>query len=464
MAISELDLSTRPEPFLRGHYAPIADERDEDQLAVIGEIPAGLRGMFLRNGPNAKFEPSGPYHLFDGDGMLHRIAISDRGVSYRNRWIHSRGLAAEEAAGRSLYGGMYQPTMPGPEIVGDAGPMKNTANTHIVRHAGRILGLMEAGVPTEVTPELDTVGEWNFHDTYTGSFTAHPKIDPVTGEMLAFSYVGPLTYFRISPEGRVVSQIPIDIPAPVMMHDFAVTRDHVVFLDAPAVMDFQAWFAGGPMSTWRPECGTRLGVMRREGGDVRWFEIEPSWVVHFLNAYTDGARVIVDGCRTDGLNFMLDPTDTGEGPAGRLTRFTIDLDAGAASFEALDDRPGDFPRVNDDYACGRHRFGYVSWWSSEVNGIDFDALIKYDLDAGTSESYTWGPGHAVGEFSFAPDPDGTAEDDGWLVNFVTDRATRDSEFVVLDARDVAAGPIARVPMPRRVPAGFHGNWFAAPSA
>lgn len=459
MAVTELDLSTRPEPFLRGYYAPIADERTDDALPVVGEIPAGLRGMFLRNGPNAKFEPSGPYHLFDGDGMLHAITVTDEGVSYRNRWIRSRGLAAEERAGRSLYGGMYQPTMPGPDIVGDGGPIKNTANTHTIRHAGRMLALMEAGIPTEFTPDLDTVGEWSFHNTYTGSMTAHPKVDPVTGEMLAFSYVGPLTYFRISPDGRVVQQTPIDTPAPVLMHDFAVTHDHAVFLDAPAVLDFETWFAGGPMSTWQPERGTRLGVMPREGGVVRWFEIDPSWVVHFLNAYTDGSRVIVDGCRTTELNLMLDPNAAGQAPAGTLTRFTIDLDAGSASFEALDDRPADFPRMNDDFACGRHRYGYASWWSSAIHGVDFDAVIKYDLDTGTSESYTWRAGTAVGEFSFAPDPAGTAEDDGWLVNFVTDLSTRDTEFVVLDARDVAAGPIARVPIPRRIPAGFHGNWF-----
>ncbi len=408
-----------------------------------------------------RFEPSGPYHLFDGDGMLHAVTLGDDGVTYRNRWIRSRGLEAEERAGRSLYGGMYQPVMPGPELVGDAGPMKNTANTHVVRHAGRILALMEAGVPTEVTLDLETVGEWSFHDTYTGSFTAHPKIDPATGEMLAFSYVGPLTYFRISPDGHVVDQVPIDVPAPIMMHDFAVTAEHVVFLDAPAVMDFEGWFAGGPMSSWQPERGTRLGVMAREGGPVRWFEIDTSWVVHFLNAYTEGSKVIVDTSRAAELNFMLDPTETGQGPVGSLTRFTVDLERGTAGFEQLDDRPADFPRVNDDRACHRHRYGYSAWWSSEVRGVDFDSVVKYDLDAGTSTTYEWGPGHAVGELSFAPDPSGSAEDDGWLVGFTTDLSDRASEFVVLDARDVAAGPITRVPIPRRVPAGFHGNWLPA---
>jgi carotenoid cleavage dioxygenase len=279
--------------------------------------------------------------------------------------------------------------------------------------------------------------------------------------MLAFSYVGPLTYFRIDHAGRVVEQVPIDVPAPVMMHDFAVTHEHVIFLDAPAVMDIAGWLAGGPMSTWEPERGTRLGVMPRAGGDVRWFEIETSWVAHFLNAYTDGTRVIVDGCRVPAMNFMLDPSEQMEGAAGSLTRFTVDLAAGTAGFEALDDRIADFPRVNDDHACGPHRYGYVSWFASGGTGVDFDAVVKYDLDAGTASTHVWGPGTAVGEFSFAPDPAGSAEDDGWLLSIATDLATRASELVVLDARDVAAGPIARVPIPRRVPAGFHGNWFAA---
>ena len=457
--------ATPASPWLSGYYAPVPDELDAADLPVQGRIPAGLEGSYLRNGANPKFLPPWRYHLFDGDGMLHGVTVAGGRISYRNRWIRSAGLAAEERAGRALYGGFYHPAFPDPSLVGDAGGMKNTANTHVIRHAGRILALMEAAKPTEVTPELETVGEWDFGGRLTGAFSAHPKIDPATGEMISFSWVGGITVYVVSPTGELVRQVPVDLPAPVMMHDFAVTARHVVLLDAPVVMDFAGWFAGGPMGTWQPERGTRIGVMPRDGDgtDVRWFEVPTSWVAHFLNAYDDGDRVVVDACRMDRLNFMLDPNDPPTGAEGVLTRFTIDLAAGRAGFEALDDRCGDFPRVNDDRACHPHRYGYVACYSTgdPQPGGEFDLVVKYDLERGTSEAYRFGPGEAIGELVFAPDPDGRAEDDGWLVGFATDLARLETDFVVLDARDVGAGPVARVRMPRRVPFGFHGSWLPA---
>lgn len=453
-----------PGPWLSGYYAPVTDELDADDLPVQGRLPDGLVGTYLRNGANPRFVPPWRYHLFDGDGMLHGVTVTDGRASYRNRWIRSAGLAAEERAGRALYGGFYHAAMPPPELVGDAGGMKNTANTHVVRHAGRILALMEAAKPTEVNERLETLGEYDFGGRLRGAFSAHPKIDPVTGEMLSFSYVGPLTVHTVAPTGELVRSTAVELPAMVMMHDFAVTERHVVFLDAPAVFDLGRWLSGGALAAWEPERGTRLGVMPRDGdgADTRWFEIPTSWVAHFLNAYDDGDRVVVDGCRMDRLNFMMDPDDPPTGAEGVLTRFTIDLAAGRASFEALDDRCGDFPRVNDRYACHRHRYGYVAAYAEGLRPDgEFDLIVKYDLQRGTAETYRFGPGVAIGELVFAPDPEGRAEDDGWLVGFATDLGRLETDFVVLDARDVTAGPVARVRMPRRVPFGFHGSWLPA---
>ena len=448
--------------WLDGVFAPVADELEVADLAVTGAIPPALRGAYVRTGPNPRFEPIGRYHIFDGDGMLHAVTLADGRASYRNRWIRSKALVAEERAGRAIYGGMFELVFPSPEEVGDAGAMKNTGNTHVVRHAGQIYALMEAAKPIRIADDLSTLDEYDFDGALRGSFTAHPKFDPETGEMLFFGYVPSLTYHVVDATGRLVRSEPIATPRPTMMHDFVTTRDHVVFLDAPAVMDFGRYLEGGPLASWQPEHGTRIGVMPRDGGsaDVRWFEMDSTWVAHFLNAFEEGGRIVVDGCAMDEFNFGFDLDGRPAAAEGVLSRITIDLEAGRVTREALDDRVGDFPRINDDRNGLPNRYGYVAWYAGGSTDDGFDALVKYDLATGASEEYVF-PGCTVGEFSFAPDPDGTAEDDGWLVGFVHAPGGTASDLCILDAHAVAAGPIARVHMPRRVPFGFHGNWFAA---
>lgn len=472
----EMDL----DPFLSGPYRPVTDELDVAPLQVSGALPPSLNGSFLRNGPNPMFPPAGEYHIFDGDGMLHEVALDGGTARYRNRWIRSRGLEAERRAGTSLYGGMANAQFPGPEVVGDAGAIKNVANTNVLRHAGRILCLWEGGRPTVVTPELDTVGTTDFDGRLRGSMTAHPKIDPVTGEMFAFGYsaLPPyLRYHRFDAAGSLVDTVDIDLPAPVMMHDFAVTDRHVVFLDAPAVFDLARFGAGGPMIAWEPDRGTRLGVMRRDGdgSDLRWIEIDNCYVFHFLNAWSEPAdggadgdgRVVVDAARLPFLDIGLD--DGAERPEGssigHLSRFVIDLDAGDARWDRVAERTGDFPRIDERRAGRRHRHGYLATFSdprlTSEPGVDgqFDSVTAFDLDAGSETAYRVGAGRMTGEPVFAPDPDRDGEGAGWVLSFVYDAARDSSEVIVLDAADVAAGPVATIHLPRRVPFGFHGSWL-----
>jgi carotenoid cleavage dioxygenase len=240
------------DPYLSGVYAPVHDEVELTDLEVTGAIPPELSGSFLRNGPNPMFAPSGRYHLFDGDGMIHELALDGGRARYRNRWIQSRGLGAEQAAGRALYGGMANASFPGPDVVGDAGAMKNVANTHVVRHAGEILCLWEAGPPTVIDEQLATVGTTDFGGRLSGAFTAHPKVDPDTGQMFAFGYSAIAPYLRyhvIEADGTLSRTVDIDLPAPVMMHDFVVTQQHAVFLDAPAVFDLAGFASGSCAAT-----------------------------------------------------------------------------------------------------------------------------------------------------------------------------------------------------------------------
>ena len=454
-------MTAAAEPHLTGIYTPVIDERDDSDLRTTGELPVGLRGRFLRNGPNPMFQPKGRYHLFDGDGMLHGVTLADGRASYRNRWIRSAGLDAEIAAGHALYGGMANADFPGPEIVGEAGPMKNVANTHVVRHAGRILCLWEAGLPTLVDTDLDTVGPWDFDGRLDGAMTAHPKIDPVSGEMLFFGYsaIPPYLRFHVADAtGSLVRSVEIDLPAPVMIHDFVTTAEHVVFFDAPAVFDFEGFAAGGPMLAWKPELGTRIGVMARDGDgtDIRWFDIDTCYVFHFMNAWSDGSKLVIDASRLARMDIGLETEGSIPADAdGHLTRFTLDLAAGRASSERIGRLPGDFPRIDDRRAGLENRFGYTATFSSrESDGGPFDAVTKYDLAAGT-ETITRFPGRVSGEPVFAADPDGTAEDDGWILTFVGD--DHSSTLAVLDAHDLRV--VAEVEMARRVPFGFHGSWL-----
>lgn len=464
--------NVRHQPMLSGTFVPVTDELDVDGLAVSGSLPDGLRGTFLRNGPNPMFEPLGRYHMFDGDGMLHAVTLDDGRASYRNRWIRSAGLEAERRAGRALYGGLGDLHMPGPDEVGDAGPMKNLANTNIVHHAGRHLALWEAGPPTEVTLALDTVGVHDFDGALDGAFTAHPKLDPRTGEMLAFAYLpfAPfLRSYQIDAAGRLVRSVDIELPEAVVMHDFAITEHHLVFVDSPMVLDLMAALHGDPMFRWDPDHVTRIGIMPRDGdgADVIWYETEASYFNHFWNAWEDGDTLTFAGSRlvsaayTAGKDGAMDREGADAEP-GRPTRVQVDRRSGTVTVDQFDDLGGDYPRINDGYCGVRSRYLYMGAFRGEATIVGhFDTIVKYDDRTGRRDTWFCGDTSVTGEAVFAPDPAGTAEDDGWLLACVTDRATDASDLVVLDARDVAAGPVARVHLPRRVPFGFHANWVPA---
>lgn len=454
-------------PYLQGVFAPVDDELDVADLPVQGTLPTALSGSYLRNGPNAQFPPLGRYHIFDGDGMVHGITIRDGRASYRNRWVESRGLLAERAHGRALFGGLSEFRIPDPDVVAEAGMMKNTSNTHLIRCGGRLLSLMEAVPPTELTDDLETVGEYDFGGKLQGSMTAHPKIDPVTGQMVFFGYSPLPPYLRLhvaDADGNLVHSRVVDLPAPVMMHDFAVSSRRIVFFDLPAVFDLPTMLAGGPGISWEPSNGARIGVLDRAAIDdeVTWIDVDPFFVFHFLNAFDDGDTVVVTGCRAPRLGIGFGDDGPVEGGEPTLHRWRIDPAAGTVVDIPVDDRPGDFPRINDHRAGLPSRFGYVATsrdWGAEA--VVFDGVTKYDLPNGTSLHHSYGADVSSGEAAFAPDPEGTEEDDGWLCTFVHDRASEQSSFVVLDARSL--DEVARVLLPRRVPVGFHGSWFPDPT-
>ncbi|HZP40049.1 MAG TPA: carotenoid oxygenase family protein [Candidatus Binatia bacterium] len=453
-------------PFLQGNFAPWRMEGVADDLeVVVGALPPELNGTFYRNGPNPAYEPRGRYHWFDGDGMIHAIRLRDGRASYRNRWVASAGLREERAAGRALFPGLL-----------DLDPaelprIKNTANTNVVWHAGKLLALMEAALPTRLDPAtLETIGEYDFAGRLGTAMTAHPKMDPDTGEMHFFGYspLPPwLTYHVADRDGALVRSEPIDVAWPSMIHDFAIAAEHVVFILCPLVFSFERVAERGGVFSWEPERGTRLGVMPRHGGnaDVRWFATDASYVLHPMNAYAEGGEVVLDVARYQRLDFMQpraarDPEFRGD-TAAYLHRWRIDLAGGLVRSAPLDDVPAEFPRIDERRTGHRHRFGYMAIHGPEQHGErrpTWSAIRRYDLGRGTHETRAFGPGHGVGEPIFVPRHANAAEAEGWVLVLVYDDASRASDFWILDAQDVAGDPVAVVRLPHRVPYGFHGSW------
>lgn len=437
-------------PFLLGNYAPVHEERTDEHLEVVGTVPTELSGRYLRIGPNPYTMPEGTYHWFVGDGMVHGVELRDgRANWYRNRWVRTPEIATALGAA--------QPTGPTP-------PMYESSNTNVIGHAGRIYSLTEGAMPYELSRELDTLGRRDFGGPLPTGFTAHPKLDPETGEMhgFAYSWADPnLIYHVIDASDRLVRSEPITVAGPTMIHDFALTRSHVVFFDLPVVFDLDMVARGLPMPyRWDDDYAARVGLMPRDGGDadVQWFDVEPCYVFHPMNAYDEGDSVVVDVVRHSTM-FANSTEGPNDGGSATLDRWTIDKAAGKVREERLDDRGQEFPRVNETLLMSQHRYGYAVELETKT-GFDTTRVLKHDLRAGTVEAHDFGRGSHAGEFVFVPSEGATSEDDGYLMGFVYDAGRDSSDLVVLDAHDVTATPVATVRLPTRVPYGFHGNWVA----
>ena len=433
---------------LRGNWAPLKDERTITDLEATGTIPAELDGRYVRNGANPITGFSD--HPFLGDGMIHGIRLRDgRAEWYRNRYVQTPFVADPDRQVIDMEASLTDMT-------------SSKANTNVMGHAGRIMALEEGHFPYVLDGDLDTVGPHDFGGVLNGPFTAHPKICPVTGELLAFGYsmMEPyLTYLRVSADGQLVQTENITVGGPTMIHDFNTTENHVIFMDLPAVFDIELALKGEMPIRWSDDYPARLGVMPRTGNDadVTWYEIEPCYVFHPMNAYESGDRIVLDVARLPHI-WRDGPMDF---PEPALHRWTIDTSSGQVAEEQVDDLPAEFPRVPDARVGLEHRYGYMMGNAAEsaftepmtANG----ALLKYDRQTGERTRIDVGRGRLPGEASFVPRDGATAEDDGYLMTYVYDAERDASDFVVYDASTMSDEPVASVALPR-VPFGFHGNW------
>jgi carotenoid cleavage dioxygenase len=471
MALAEKAWEEAGNPYLDGLFAPVAEERIDDDLEVIGEIPADLDGVFVRNGPNPQFGPPGRYHWFDGDGMLHAIRFNNGRASYRNRWVRTRGFGAEAAAGRPLFSGVMEHPGANPDL-GLRLPLKDSANTDLVFFRHKLLALWYlAGEPYAVDPvSLDTIGVDDFEATRSCQVSAHAKVDERTGELLFFDY-GPvppyMRYGVVGADGRLAHLVDIDLPGPRLPHDMAATEHYSILMDLPLVNDPVALREGRHKIIFERERPARFGLIPRHGAgdEIRWFEADPCYVYHSVNAWEEGDEVVLDLCRVTKPA----PRADAVGPLAKMLsylrldahmyRYRFNLVTGATAESYLDDDNTEFPTMDVTRLGRPTRYAYNMRISPEPTLL-FDGVVKYDTVTGATDRHWFGPGRWGSEAPFAPRTNSAdrAEDDGYLVTYVHDEREGRSEVVILDARDLDAGPIGRVLLRGRVPIGFHACW------
>jgi len=434
---------------LQGNWAPVKEELTVSDLEVKGEVPKEINGLYIRNGMNPRSGFSD--HWFFGNGMLHGFNFEDGKVSYKNRYV------------RTPY---YEKDL---DIIGSFGDLSaSPANTHIIKHADKFLALEEAHLPWEVDENLETKGAYDFNGKLKGAMTAHPRTCPKTGELLFFSYSVMsepyLTYYRVNPAGKLIQIEPIELPRAVMMHDWNVTENHVVFMDLPIISDMNLAVETGSPFGFKPEFGARLGVMPREGSnsDVRWFDIDPCYVFHPLNSYEEGNKIILHVCRQqEAMVGGFQDIYGGETTVARLWKWTIDLELGSVKEEQIDDAPCDFPRIDDRRIGFKNDYGYFTTLETDVESLTIGRhLLKYDLVNDKRLTHDLGENVTGGEALFVPRTANSSEDDGWVISLAYEAETDRSKLLIINSQDFESAPVAEIYAPQRVPNGAHGSWVS----
>lgn len=444
-------------PYLTGIHKPMTEEVTLANLKVDGEIPAQLDGRYLRIGPNPVTAPDeASYHWFVGDGMAHGIRIiGGKAEWYRNRWIRSNAVSD----------GLGEDRKPGTRK-----PRTDTANTNIVEIGGRTFAIVEAGgFPVELTDELETVAHNPFDGTLHNAFSAHPHLDPKTGEMHAICYDAPVMdtvwHVVIGKDGKVKREEPIAVAQGPSIHDCQITENHVLVFDLPATFSIKRMLAGFAFPyDWNPDHKARVGLCPRNGSgaDTIWCEVEPCYVYHPANAFeTDDGKVIVDVVVHESTYAR-----TTFGPGGewsRLERWTVDPASKKVSRKILSDRAQEFPRYDERLTTSDYRYIYSIALAGEPDQLDMagNELFKHDLKTGETAIRNFGENRHPGEFVFVPRSHDADEDDGWLIGLVIDMNDETTELQILKANDFTGDPQAVIHVPHRIPPGFHGNWVAS---
>ncbi|XP_049389172.1 carotenoid 9,10(9',10')-cleavage dioxygenase 1 isoform X1 [Solanum stenotomum] len=485
--------SSKPLHYLQGNFAPTDETPPLNDLVVQGHLPECLNGEFVRVGPNPKFAPVAGYHWLLYFSMIHGLRIKDGKATYVSRYVRTSRLKQEEFFGgakfmkvgdlKGLFGlfTVYMQMLRTKLKVLDISYGNSTANTALVYHHGKLLALSEADKPYALQVledgDLQTLGMLDYDKRLTHSFTAHPKVDPVTGEMFTFGYAHTppyITYRVISKDGIMQDPVPITIPEPIMMHDFAITENYAIIMDLPLCFRPKEMVKNNKLAfTFDATKKARFGVLPRYANNealIRWFELPNCFIFHNANAWEEGDEVVLITCRL--MNPDLDMVNGAvkeklENFCNELYEMRFNMKSGAASQKKLSESAVDFPRINENYTGRKQRYVYGTTLNSiaKVTGV-----IKFDLHAepetGKSQLevggnvqgiFDLGPGRFGSEAVFVPSQPGTEceEDDGYLIFFIHDENTGKSAVNVIDAKTMSMEPVALVELPKRVPYGFH---------
>jgi carotenoid cleavage dioxygenase len=460
-------------PYLNGAWTPQHAEVTATDLDVIeGRIPDDIDGIYLRNTENQLHQPLGRYHPFDGDGMIHQIDFSGGKASYRNRFVRTRCFQAEQDAGGSLWGGLMDKSSlskrPG---FGAHGSLKDSSSTDIIVHAGKAVSTFyqcgEGYVLDPETLEQEGVASWVPLD----GISAHPKVDQRTGELLFFNYSKHAPYMHygvVDRSGRLAHYVPIPLPGPRLPHDMMFTQNWSILCDFPLFWDEELLKRNVHVTRLHEGLASRFALIPRYGQpeDIRWFEAEPTFVLHFINAFEDGDEVVLDGYfeedpypppleNADGYGHMMAYVDE-HSFKPKLHRWRFNLADGTTREERLDDRILEFGMMNQRYLGLPYRYAYST--TSKPGWFLFNGFVKHDMVTGESWSVELPEGRYGSEAPFAPRVGAVDEDDGYLVSFVTDENRGTSECILIDCKRFAEGPVCRIALPHKISSGTHAHW------
>ena len=475
-------------PSFTGFNTPSRIEADIADLAHEGAIPEALSGAFYRVQPDPQFPPRlGDDIAFNGDGMITRFHIHDGQCDFRQRWARTDKWNLEHEAGKALFGAYRNPLTDDPSVKGE---YRSTANTNAWIYAGKLWAMKEDSPALLMDPvTMETTGFETFGGTMKGqTFTAHPKIDPLTGNMVAIGYAASglctddVAYYEVNPQGELIREVWFKVPYYCMMHDFAITEDYLVIHIVPSIGSWERLEKGLPHFGFDTTKPVHLGVLpRREGvsGDeIRWFTRDNCFASHVLNAWQEGSKIHFLTCEAKNNMFPFFPDIHGEPFNGMEamsypTDWTVDMASNEDAFEAvtkLSETACEFPRIDDRFTGQQTRYGWflemdmkrpVELCGGSAGGLLMNCLFLKDFATGEEQHWWCGPVSSLQEPCFVPRSAEGEEGDGWIVQVCNRLEEHTSDLLIFDALDIAKGPVATVHIPIRLRFGLHGNWVDA---